>query len=560
MSLQINFSAHSKELTAAHQAVISDNDDTNWLIYGYDKGSNDLKVQDTGNGGLEELYDEFSDGKIQYALARVIDPNSQLPKLVFIGWCGTGVPETRKGFFNSHLSQVSKFFKTFHVQINARDEADVEPDLIMKRVSESSGANYSIHKEAQRPQPAVTPVNSVYKKTEVPDIAAMQRESMKREGPPPPVGTTYKPIQTAPKPLANRWGAATSNHDSGAAAVRAERERAEKEAREREEQAARERDAKERQRALEQEHQYNEQQAQREAEEQRQAEELQRQRQQKQQEEEEKRRQQQLEEERRIQQAQQAQQEEENRRRQQIEEENERQRQIQQAAAEEERERQRQQAAAAAAQEQERQRQHAIAEEQERKRVEQEHARQETERLQREEEERQAAIAAAAAASASAPATGASNVLSAVVLFGYDAGESNEMTLVEGEVVTEIDQVDDGWWFGISEDGKKQGLFPANYVQLLEQVPEQQQQQPVPSANVETTPSPAAPPAPTGEDLGHIAIGLYDYEAGEDNEISFHENDRITHIEFVSEEWWQGIGPDGKTLGLFPANYVELQQ
>lgn len=34
------------------------------------------------------------------------------------------------------------------------------------------------------------------------------------------------------------------------------------------------------------------------------------------------------------------------------------------------------------------------------------------------------------------------------------------MTLNEGEVVVQIDQVDEGWWFGMSEDGKRQGLFP----------------------------------------------------------------------------------------------------
>lgn len=39
-------------------------------------------------------------------------------------------------------------------------------------------------------------------------------------------------------------------------------------------------------------------------------------------------------------------------------------------------------------------------------------------------------------------------------------GEENEMTLNEGEVIVQIDQVDEGWWYGVSEDGKRQGLFP----------------------------------------------------------------------------------------------------
>ncbi|OBZ86895.1 Drebrin-like protein B [Choanephora cucurbitarum] len=238
MSHHVNFSTHGKELDAAYQAVISEQDDTNWLIYAYDKGTYDLRVQATGDGGLEELSDEFSDGKVQFAYAKVIDPNTELPKFVFIGWCGSGVPELRKAFFNSQLSDVSKFFKSFHVQINARDEADVEPALIMKRVSESSGAKYSVHKEAAKPQPRVAPVGSVYKKEEIPDIAAMQRQSMTKENAPTPVGTNYTPVQTAPKKLEQRWNAA-QNQDSGASAVRAERERYEREVVEREKEKAR---------------------------------------------------------------------------------------------------------------------------------------------------------------------------------------------------------------------------------------------------------------------------------------------------------------------------------
>lgn len=48
MSLGVNFSTHSKDLSAAYQAVISDSDPTNWLVYAYDKKTNDLRVQDTG--------------------------------------------------------------------------------------------------------------------------------------------------------------------------------------------------------------------------------------------------------------------------------------------------------------------------------------------------------------------------------------------------------------------------------------------------------------------------------------------------------------------------------
>jgi hypothetical protein len=91
MSLQVNLS--SKEINDAYQNVVAGKG-IDWAVFTYDKGTNDLKVQSTGDGGLEELQEEFSDGKsvisclavrlkaslsstprIQYAFARVIDPN-----------------------------------------------------------------------------------------------------------------------------------------------------------------------------------------------------------------------------------------------------------------------------------------------------------------------------------------------------------------------------------------------------------------------------------------------------------------------------------------------------
>ena len=48
------------------------------------------------------------------------------------------------------------------------------------------------------------------------------------------------------------------------------------------------------------------------------------------------------------------------------------------------------------------------------------------------------------------------------------------------------------------------------------------------------------------------------YDAAEENEISFAEGDRITNISAPSDDWWEGTAPNGQ-VGLFPANYVELQ-
>jgi drebrin-like protein len=57
------------------------------------------------------------------------------------------------------------------------------------------------------------------------------------------------------------------------------------------------------------------------------------------------------------------------------------------------------------------------------------------------------------------------------------------------------------------------------------------------------------PPAQE-EQEGESAIAEYDYEAQEDNELSFPEGARITNIERVDESWW--AGEFNGEQGLFP--------
>ncbi|KAF9288354.1 hypothetical protein BGZ68_000396 [Mortierella alpina] len=716
MSLQVNFTTHGHDLRAAYEAILRPSDPKNgdnWALFGYDKGTNDLKVLGQGNGGLEELQEEFMDGKVQFAFARVLDPNSKLNKFVLIAWCGDGVPESKKGLFNSHLADVSLFLKGYHLQINARCEADVTPAQIMKRLNEGSGSKYSIHNETHQPE-RITPLQSAYKKTEIPDIAALQRNPTKPEPAPKyNIGGT-KPLSsstssfaapTTPSKLEGRvWPPPSSpSSNSGAASppssnkpavaerswktsgggssytastgsgfnkvappasllsygnsspepvvnkahqMRLEREAREKEERERikreiEASEARERQSaggsqstaqklaeerrlqEERERARERERGEQEQQSQsqgsdrvreerlaREKEERERAEaedaarsaremfkareqssareqatqredELRQQQQQRREREAreareaEERRQQEQEEQQRLQhqeeEARRRQDDDEARRREDDEREEEEQRRlIQQEQARQEEEQQRQ---LHLHEEEERQRQEADAEEHER-------------RLQ---EEVSAATAQSVALGADAllassehPELSAAGSVSAIVLYAYDKSEENEMTLLEGEIIRNVTELDVGWWSGESEDGTRSGLFPANYVEVIEHAHE--------VAGLNGAGAAAQPAAyQDQDDHGHAdyqdvqahahaaedhveahaaahdagqtkkpsAVALYDYQAGEPNEISFAEGEAIVEIEFVTDDWWSGKTEAG-AVGLFPANYVEM--
>ncbi|KAJ9349645.1 actin binding protein [Paecilomyces variotii] len=150
----------------------------------------------------------------------------------------------------------------------------------------------------------------------------------------------------------------------------------------------------------------------------------------------------------------------------------------------------------------------------------------------------------------------------ALVQYDYEKAEDNEIDLREGDYVSEIEMVDQDWWLGVNINGER-GLFPSNYVEVVEAGDEQQA---APAAPVhepehepEPEPEPTAPAAPAAAAGGRpTATALYDYEAAEDNEISFPDGAKIINIDFPDEDWWSGEY-NGKT-GLFPANYVQLDE
>ncbi|KAI0241307.1 actin binding protein, partial [Massospora cicadina] len=579
MSVQLNLSTNGAELKAAYREVVDKDCSTNWILLGYTKGSNELKVDGKGDGGLEELSEEFMDDKVQFALARVTDPNSQLPKFVFISWCGEGAPVQRKGLLPSHLGHVQKFFEGYHVQINARDADDVTPEQIMKKIFESSGAKYSYHDQVRKQAPTAPAVVIPSKLQASPSVTSY-KSSMEAN---PPVSNTnsvrspsFKP-PPASKSLQNRFQQQVDQTDKEKQ-IREEQERFEREflqrshskssqgawkvgnvssrvqeARDREERELQERLEKarisrgnsisgnqsqdrgiERQKereALENaKRQEEERRREAEAQEQRQAEA--RLREQNQRQDDEAARLQEREDQLRIER------EREARLRQEAQElekqEQEREKERLQREQEELESRQREQMELEARQRKQEEleaRQREQRESEARKREQEEQDRKHLEALK--EQESTNSQAKEASAEEAPPST-------AIALFDYTAVDETDISLKEGELIVSIQQVDEGWWKGTNEAGES-GIFPANYVELVAPPePAAPQQPPFAETCANEEPSSQA-----------FAIALYDYEASEEGEISFAAADRVTNIDFLSDDWWQGTNLAGQS-GLFP--------
>ena len=116
----------------------------------------------------------------------------------------------------------------------------------------------------------------------------------------------------------------------------------------------------------------------------------------------------------------------------------------------------------------------------------------------------------------------------ALIQYDYEKAEDNELELREGEYVTNIEMVDDDWWMGQNSRGEI-GLFPSNYVELIED-----QKNGLSSEQSPMGYELDAELAPRASSLGGsgvaTATALYDYEAAEDNELTFPEGATITNV------------------------------
>ncbi|CAN0012387.1 unnamed protein product [Lampetra fluviatilis] len=178
--MALNLDKNRTALLAAYEDVCSEKSSTSWALFSYEGNTNDLKLVMCGANGLEEMVEELNSGKVMYAFCKVKDSKAGLCKYVLINWIGEGVSDGRKGTCANHVNSVGNFFKGAHVTINARAEEDVEPEVIMEKVGKAAGVSFGLQQENScfvdnAPR---KPVGSVYQKTN----AAVEIKRVKNDG------------------------------------------------------------------------------------------------------------------------------------------------------------------------------------------------------------------------------------------------------------------------------------------------------------------------------------------------------------------------------------------
>ena len=139
--------ADAPDILAAYDAVRSDKDETNWLIISYASAVGDkLQLSSTGTGGLTELATKLDPSQAQYAYARVEyanDTESKRVKFVLIIWIGEGTKVMRKARVSIESGAVKKVLGHHSIQVDAREERDLDEKEIVVRLRKAGGADYN---------------------------------------------------------------------------------------------------------------------------------------------------------------------------------------------------------------------------------------------------------------------------------------------------------------------------------------------------------------------------------------------------------------------------------
>ncbi|KAK6324766.1 hypothetical protein J4Q44_G00041080 [Coregonus suidteri] len=151
-----------------------------------------------------------------------------------------------------------------------------------------------------------------------------------------------------------------------------------------------------------------------------------------------------------------------------------------------------------------------------------------------------------------------------VARFDFEGEQSDELTFSEGDVIQLKEYMEEEWARG--QIGAHTGVFPINFVEIIEDLPPPPQPQPqrqqsfpikmaLPGMVSSTKTQEAAKPIQCGWSGVEWAVALYDFVGQTEEELSFQQGDRILVTEHVDAEWCSGR-LNGRE-GFFPTAFVE---
>ncbi|KAL4617458.1 drebrin-like isoform X1 [Arapaima gigas] len=172
----VNLDTYSLSLLTAKEDIANPRSSTSWALFRYDGITNNLKLSDSGVGGLAELAGKFHPNWPFYGLCRVGADGSGRPRIILIAWVGEGVDQYRRTECASHLPAIKAFFKEAHICVSATTLEDVTEERISVMFSQTE-TSASKEKQGSRFVDKSESVGTNYKRT----IAAMEIKRINRD-------------------------------------------------------------------------------------------------------------------------------------------------------------------------------------------------------------------------------------------------------------------------------------------------------------------------------------------------------------------------------------------
>ncbi|KAL7057937.1 hypothetical protein AAHC03_017235 [Spirometra sp. Aus1] len=138
------------------------------------------------------------------------------------------------------------------------------------------------------------------------------------------------------------------------------------------------------------------------------------------------------------------------------------------------------------------------------------------------------------------------------VEYDYNAEERDELTIKQGDIITNVSQFEEGWFIGTLNG--KEGVFPDNFVKIIKAG------SPKPDKTSPRTPAAKALPPSDAAPKGEWVKVMFQYTPEQPDELELQVGEIIQVLDRnLSEEgWWRGQNVKTKKTGVFPDNFVEL--
>ncbi|CBY30464.1 unnamed protein product [Oikopleura dioica] len=158
--------------------------------------------------------------------------------------------------------------------------------------------------------------------------------------------------------------------------------------------------------------------------------------------------------------------------------------------------------------------------------------------------------------------------------FKYVASNEDELSFEVGDIITFIEDIEEGWAKGEIDNGDS-GLYPTNFVKAVEDTSQSSKKEERskgrrsedglrrPKDNQSSTSSSSKEPAlstrSSSADLQRYKVS-FDYGASNGDELSLKKDEiiTITKKETLDEGWWEARNANGQ-FGLIPTNFLDLK-